>query len=119
VKRSTKAALLSGLVFPGVGHIYLKRHVHGILLSVVAAYAIYFIISVVVSTALEVTEKIQSGDVLLDMGTITDMVSQQSSGAEQTANVAMIVLLACWVIGIVDSYRQGRADEKAAGEKET
>ncbi len=120
--RSIKAALLSGLVFPGIGHMYLKRHVHGMILFVGAASAIYFVVSVAVNTALEVAEKIQSGDVPLDMGTITDLVSQQSSGSEQSANIAMIALVACWVIGIVDSYRQGRVQEKVeevAGEKET
>jgi hypothetical protein len=39
---------------------YLKRYVHGIILSVGAASASYFIVSVVVTTALEVAEKIQS-----------------------------------------------------------
>lgn len=112
MKRSTKAALLSGLVFPGIGHMYLKRYVHGIMLSAGAASAMYFIVSVVVNTALEVTEKIQSGGVPLDVGAITDLVSQQPSSAEQPANIAMIVLVACWVIGVADSYRQGRADEK-------
>ena len=122
MKRSTKAALLSGLVFPGIGHMYLKRYVHGIILSVGAASATYFIVSVAVNTALEVVEKIQSGDVPLDMGTITDLVSQQSSGSEQSTKTAMIALVACWVIGIADSYRQGRAQEKVeevAGKKET
>ena len=113
MKRSTKAALLSGLVFPGIGHMYLKRYVHGIILSAGAASAMYFIVSGVMNTALEVTEKIQSGGVPLDISTITDLVSQQSSGAEQPANIAMIVLVACWVIGLADSYRQGRVDEKA------
>jgi len=122
VKRSTKAALLSGLVFPGIGHMYLKRHVLGVILFAGAASAIYFIVSVAVNTAFEVAEKIQSGDVPLDMGTITDLVSQQSGGSEQSANFAMIALVACWVIGIVDSYRQGRAQEKVkdvVGEKGT
>ena len=104
MKRSTKAALLSGLIFPGIGHMYLKRYV--------------------VTTALEVAEKIQSesGGVALDMGAITDLVSQQSSGAEQPTNIAMIALVVCWVVGIADSYRQGRTQErveKVACEKET
>jgi uncharacterized membrane protein len=100
---------------------YLKRYVHGILLSVGAASAIYFIVSAVVSTSLEVIEKIQSSNVPLDMAAITDLVSQQSGVAEQQTNVSMIALVACWVIGVADSYRQGRAYEKVekAGEQET
>jgi hypothetical protein len=122
VNKSTKAVLLSGLVFPGIGHVYLKRYVHGVILSVGAASAAYFIVSVAVSTALEVAEKIQSSGVALDMGAIIDLVSQQSSGSEHSTNIAMIALVTCWVIGIADSYRQGRAQDKlegVAGEKET
>lgn len=122
MKISTKAALLSGLVFPGLGHMYLKRYIHGVILSLGAASAIYFIVSVVVTTALEVSEKIQGGNVPLDMGAITDLVSQQLSGAERSMNVVMIGLVVIWVIGVVDSYRQGRAIEKSEeqlGEKVT
>jgi len=122
MKKSTKAALLSALVFPGIGHIYLKRHVHGMVLFAGAASAIYYVVSVAVNTAFEVAEKIQSGDVPLDMDTITGLVSQQSAGSEQSADFAMIALIACWVVGIVDSYRQGRAQEEsetAVAEKET
>jgi uncharacterized membrane protein len=123
VKRSTKAALLSGLIFPGIGHLYLKRYVHGITLCVASAAAIYFIASVAVTTALEVTKKIQSesGGVALDMAAIMDLVSQRSSGDEQSMNIATVALVVCWVIGIVDSYRQGRAQEmvkEVAGGKE-
>jgi TM2 domain-containing membrane protein YozV len=122
MKKSIKAALLSGLLFPGIGHFYLKRYIHGIVLFSGAAYAIYFIVSVVVTAALQVSEKIQIGGVPLDVAAISDLVSQKVSGAEQSTNVAMIALVALWVISIADSYRQGRAldkvEEKAA-EKET
>jgi hypothetical protein len=122
MKRSTKAALLSGLVFPGIGHIYLKLYVHGTILLVGAASAIYFILYVAVNTALEVVEKIQSGGIPLTAEAITELVSQQSSGSEESTNIATIALLICWVIGIADSYRQGRAQEKveeATTKKET
>jgi len=122
VKRSTKAALLSGLVFPGIGHMYLKRYIRGIILLLGAAWAIYFIFSVIVTKALEVSGQIGSGNVPLDISAITDLVSQHLSGAEQTTNLAMIALLTLWVIGVVDSYRQGHALEKseeATGETET
>ncbi len=115
MKRSTKAALLSGLVFPGIGHLYLKRYIPGSILCVASASAIYFIVSVAMTTAFEVVEKIQSnsGTAALDIASITEMVSQQSSTTEQPVNIATLVLVVCWVIGIVDSYRQGRAQEKA------
>lgn len=108
MKKSTKAALLSGLVFPGIGHLYLKRYVPGILLSVGSAAAIYYIFSAIMDTALTVAEKIQSGAVSPDVAAITDLLSQQPGGSEQSANVATLVLMVFWLVGIVDSYRKGR-----------
>jgi hypothetical protein len=113
VKKSTKAALLSAFVFPGVGHIYLKRYVPGILLSGTSFAAIYYLVSKAVERALEISEKIQSGEVELDVEAITEMVSQQSRGADaQLLNIATTVLIICWIVGIIDSYRAGRSREK-------
>ena len=51
------------------------------------------------------------------MAAITDLVSQQPSGAEQPMNIATVALVVCWVIGILDSYWQGRAQEKIEEDK--
>jgi len=116
VKKSTKAALLSGLVFPGIGHMYLKRYVPGTILCAGSLSAIYYIVSVVMTTAFEVVNKVQNNNVSLDIGAITELVSQQLAKVEQPTNMAMIALVIFWIIGIVDSYRQGRALEKGQGE---
>ena len=64
-------------------------------------------------TALQITEKIQSGEVQLDATTITELVSKQAMGTEaQLLNIASAVLFISWLIGIVDSYRVGRAQDK-------
>ena len=36
MKRSTRAVLLSGLVFPGLGHIFLKQYLRGSILVLIA-----------------------------------------------------------------------------------
>ena len=123
MKKSTKAALLSAFVFPGVGHVYLKNYKAGVSLGGVSFAAIYYLVAKSVETALEITGKIQSGDVPLDIGAITELVSQQSSGTDaQMLNIATTALVICWLIGIVDSYRAGRVREKsdeASGNRQT
>jgi TM2 domain-containing membrane protein YozV len=111
VKKSTKAVLLSGLVFPGLGHLYLKRWVEGILLTGVAAYAAYFVVSITMGVALDIAQKIESGEVPSDIDSMTNLVTQQLSGSEQAMNIATIVWAACWVVGIVGSYWQGRTQD--------
>ena len=118
MKKSTKAVLLSGLVFPGLGHLYLKRWVTGVVLSGVAAFAVYYMSSIAMTIALDVSHRIETGAIPADIATVTNVVSQQFSGTEQATNLASITLLVCWVTGIVGSYWQGQTQDKldAAGE---
>jgi TM2 domain-containing membrane protein YozV len=113
MKKHTKAALLSTFIFPGVGHFLLKKHIQGALLAGTALAALYFLIAKSVEKTLLVFEKIQSGEVALDAATITELVSNQTTGTEtQLLRLATAALIISWLIGIVDSYRVGRAQEK-------
>ena len=105
--------MLSAFVFPGVGHLYLRQFVIGIVLSGGSAGALYYIISSAVSKALEIAETIQSEGMSLDVEVIVNLVTEQSHGTESISlSIASIALIAFWVIGIVDLYRVGRVLEK-------
>ena len=109
MKKSTKAALLSALVFPGVGNFYLKRHISGAVIAGAALMALYALISNTVVRALEIVDKLQLGEIQPDMAVITALLSKQPAGTEALLiDFATIVLLLSWVIGIVDAYRLGR-----------
>jgi len=113
VNKSAKAALLSAFVFPGAGHFLLKKHIPGAVLAATAFAGLYFFVSKTVETALKITEKIQSGEIQLDATTITELVSEQAMGAEaQLLDISVTVFIISWLIGIVDSYRIGRAQGK-------
>ena len=106
MKKSTKAALLSAFIFPGAGHFILKKPLTGLILSATAASAIYVIISKTVENAMRIVEKVQSGEVQTDVAAITDLVNAQTATNDaQGINIAMLVLLAVWIIAIVDAYR--------------
>ena len=112
MKRSTKAALISGLVFPGLGHIFLRRYVVGLVLFCLAGGSIYIIAKTVIDTALDVAGEIESGSMAIDLSSISQLVAQRSQQAEQSTNGAAWVLMASWVIGIIDSYRVGPVQER-------
>ena len=108
MKRSSKAALLSGLIFPGIGHIFLKQYFRGAVLVLFALVAMSVVITNIFQRALTIVDRINSGDIPADTGAITEMVSTSASGAGSPIdNIAVVVLGACWLIGIVDSYRLG------------
>jgi hypothetical protein len=110
MKISTKAALLSGLVFPGLGHMVLKQYLRG---SISALIGLSVIVTKAVNQALAIVDKINSGEIPLEAGAITDQVSNSTGGAEGLIlNIATFVVVACWLIGIIDSYRVGINQEK-------
>lgn len=113
MKKSMKAALLSAFVFPGAGHIYLKKYIPGVVLIGASLVGSYYLISKTVERAFRIVEKIQSGAVQMDVAAITELVSKQSTGYEaQLLNIATVVIIICWLVGIIDSYRVGRVQDQ-------
>ena len=113
MKRSTKAVLFSGLIFPGLGHMILKQYVRGSILMLATLIALSVIITVATRRALSVVESINSGEMPLDAAALTELASSSMSGADNsTVNFSLIVIVLCWLIGMVDSYRLGITQEK-------
>ena len=78
-----------------------------------ALVALSVIVTRVIQRALTIIDRINSGDISLETDAIAEMVSNSTSGADSLVeNTALIVLGACWLIGIIDSYRLGAAQEK-------
>ena len=114
MKKSSKAALLSGLIFSGIGHIFLKDYLRGSALVVSSLAALSVVVSNVYQHALLVVDGIVSGDVAVEAGAIAQAVSNSTTAAESLVeNAAVIVLVACWLAGILDSYRLGAVQEKS------
>ncbi|SOB77466.1 hypothetical protein SAMN04488490_3285 [Marinobacter sp. LV10R510-11A] len=108
-----KAALLSALVFPGIGHFSLKKPLQGSILAGTAIVCLYFLLNAVVDTAQELSVKIQSGEVPLDAAKISELLSQQLAGSDgQLVNIASLLLIICWTVSIIDSFRIGWSQEK-------
>ncbi len=113
MRSSTKAALLSGLIFPGVGHMVLRQYLRGSILMLSALIALSVIVTNAVKQALTIVDRINSGEIPVETGTIAQLISNSTSGAEGSIlNIAALVVGACWLIGIIDSYRLGRIQEK-------
>ena len=108
MKKATKAVLLSGLVFPGVGHLVLKLRGRGWALVLTALIAIGAVVTISAQTASDIADRILSGEIPMDSASINEAVSDASNSAHGfPMNVALILFGICWVIGVVDSYRQG------------
>ena len=109
MSKSIKAVLWSALVFPGAGHVFLKRYGRGIGLIAVSAICLFILISKATEQAMVVLDKIEADGGAVDPSRISELVSQASTpAASQMLTIATTVLIVCWVIGVVDSYRLGK-----------
>ena len=109
MRNAIKAALLSTFVFPGTGHFVLKKYVSGTILAGSAFTSLYLVFSSMLEKSLQIADKIQTGQIQPDAAVITELLLQQPSGTnDRLLNIAWTVLIAAWLIGIVDSYRIGR-----------
>jgi hypothetical protein len=110
--KSTKAALLSGLVFPGIGHIVLKQTLRGSILALVALLAVSAMLKVAFQRAQTIVDRVVSGEIPLETGAISELVANSSNDSDGLMpSISVIVFCACWLIGIIDSYRVGMALE--------
>jgi len=63
MKISSRAALLSGLIFPGIGHIVLKQYIRASVLVFSAMAAFSVVVTSAFQRALTIVDRINSGDV--------------------------------------------------------
>jgi len=120
MKRSVKEVLLSALVYPGAGHIFLKKYVFCVILIAVASIALYVLVANAFTKAMLISEKIINGEVQPDISVIRDLIVTLQTPAEaQAINIATVIILFAWLIGIIDSYRVGRVQDHSVitGEK--
>jgi hypothetical protein len=115
MSKSLKAALFSALLFPGSGHLYLRKYLVGFLLVVVSVVCLYLLISTAIEVAEVVSAEMLNGEIPLDTQSITEEISKQRANTgSQLADISSYLLLFCWLGGIVDSFRLGRLEDRRA-----
>ncbi|MHB1091386.1 hypothetical protein [Thiobacillus sp.] len=113
MSRSTTAVLLSALVLPGVGHLYLKHYSRGVALIAISLACLWILIDQALQQTSILLGRLASEGGAVDPGQLGDLVTQPSNGPGGLAlTVASLVLVGCWVIGIADIYRIARNQQK-------
>ena len=117
MKSATKAALLSGLVLPGLGQIYLKRYKRGLAILIPVLLAIGIIIGKVVSSALENLKAIEKGGGIADMETVSNLARIDSVHSGMSLKFILLFVLGCWLFSVVDAYKTGKKDFTGMGDE--
>ncbi len=106
---SLKGALWSGLIFPGLGQVVLKRYKRGAVIILTVLVGLSVIVVKAVQHALVILEKIELEGGAIDMSTISKAATQASTISESLIfNLALLLIMFCWIIGTIDAYRIGR-----------
>jgi hypothetical protein len=106
MNRSVKAALISALVFPGAGHLYLKRGARACLFLVPTLVSVVVFLNDAMEQATEIAGQIMAGTMSADPVAMAARLEQQ--GGSTLATVAATVIIACWIGATVDAYLLGR-----------
>jgi hypothetical protein len=109
MRNSIKGAFLSGVVFPGLGQVILKHYKSGIALMLIVSVNMLLIIVKTVQHALAILEKIESEGGAIDISTISKAATQASTTSGSLIfKIALLLIILCWIIGVVDAYRIGK-----------
>ncbi|KKL72433.1 hypothetical protein LCGC14_2084980, partial [marine sediment metagenome] len=102
-------AFLSGLIFPGLGQVVLKHYKRGAAIILTVLVSLFIVVVKAVQHALAILEKIESEGGAISMSTISDAATQASTiSGSLTFNLALLLVILCWIIGVVDAYRIGK-----------
>jgi hypothetical protein len=109
MNNSLKGALLSGLVFPGLGQVVLKHYKRGAVLILAVSASLLVILIKAVQQAFTILEKIESEGDAINLSAISKAATQASTTSESLIfKLLSLLIIFCWIIGVVDAYRIGR-----------
>lgn len=105
MNQKIKAALSSTLVFPGVGQFLIKKPLLGAIFSGISFISFCVIFINMMKHSQMIVEKIQLGEIPLDIGTISALfLEQQAMNSDSSiVNIAWIMLVSSWIISIIHS----------------
>ncbi|WP_296948856.1 hypothetical protein [uncultured Massilia sp.] len=107
MKRNVVGALLSALVFPGVGQLWLGRRARGILFAVVALVAAWIYVAGAFDQASALAGQLLSGALPSDPAALAARLEAAPTPLAET--VAGWALAACWLGAIVEALLVGGA----------
>ena len=113
MKKALKGALLSGVVFPGVGQIVLAKKARGVGLICIILVSFSVMIAKGTQIALGVLQEIESEGGILDMQTISSVSERAVSASDSyIMHGSILLIILCWIFGVIDAYRIGKKLDK-------
>lgn len=117
MKISTKAALFSGLVFPGTGLYLLKHYIRGSIFFVPALLMVLYIGNGLAAVYSELSTKLNANpQALPDIAKLTSDVQASLMAHLPHYHQAISLFVIAWIISTISSYFAGKKQELAASQ---
>ena len=108
MKQSLKSALLSALIFPGVGQISAGYKKRGWLIILANCVFLYLIMSEIIQLAYSTINTMQKNGATMDIESISNSTSAQMGFSDNTyLNSLLVILIISWFCSIIDAYWLG------------
>jgi len=110
MKESTQGALLSVLVYPGVGQLALGLKISGVLFVVLTTAGLLMIIYRITVRIFHVLDPILSSlaDNSLNWSKFFEIFSRSPYDSWQVEAISLVFLLLCWIAAGLHAYLAGR-----------
>ena len=110
MKKPIVAALLSALIIPGAGHLYLQSRMRGLILLGTTVAALTAMVAVIIGKMNQMLQEMEVNP--LGPPDPADLAYTITQTPDPILNVAPLLIVACWIIGIIDSFLLGQKAEK-------
>lgn len=108
MSNAIKGALLSGLVFPGLGQVAQKHRKRGFSIMLAVLVNLLLIVYKAVSHAYKILEQMELESGIVGFDSIPVATSQSVSVLSNgPVKIALVLIVLIWIFGIVDAYRIG------------
>lgn len=105
MNKSIKSALLSALIFPGVGQISAGYKKKGWSFITVSSLLLYLIVNKVIQQANSIINEMQQSGIAINVEEISNKVSASIGFSDNTyLNILLLLFIIGWIISIVDAY---------------
>ncbi|MDN2663415.1 hypothetical protein [Psychromonas sp. 14N.309.X.WAT.B.A12] len=105
MNKSLKAALLSALIYPGVGHLSLKRYISALVFIIGFSIPMILLFKKIMEKANQVVAQIEHGQIGMDVSSLSNALNTSAAGSMQMLDVYSYLMLAVWLIALLDIYR--------------
>jgi len=108
MRKPLKAVLISALVYPGLGHFLFKHYIAGTIILSSFSIPLLLLVGDIVTTTNQVITQVQRGEIPLDVSAISNAILMTPGSSMQTLNIYGYIMIAAWLMGILDLYRVAR-----------